>query len=320
MNVSNFSNIYIARYLFFLIFSFAYIIKTYISTFDGSIVLSSDFLNYFLFYNSSVFQIDRWGVEIITPILFWFGGLIGLDFFEFVYVVGVFWLIPIYFLSKYVRVEYLALYYMFFLVWFAPQYAFLFRQYFSILFTIFFFSLSKRYRYILFLLSILSHFSIIIVYIFSFIKFKRRFLYVVASITSVFSFISYKFGFSVLSFFVGGVYQTGIKDIDRKINILNELERGYSSGSFMVYLVLCFATILHSFKIEIKGPTLSLERAFYFSALSSLILSEFVILSNRVGILAYFFSIPYLSIVLSKYVVRFNINKGDAALIPLNHR
>ena len=118
----------------FLLFSVFYIFNLYRSIYLVGFELDLDFLNYYEFYNSPDLAMDRWGVEVVTPIFFNVGRFVGLDFYTFSFVVGIFWLIPVFLLARTVRVEYLVFYYLFFLIWFSPQFIFLFRQYLGIFF------------------------------------------------------------------------------------------------------------------------------------------------------------------------------------------
>ncbi len=302
-----YGNFEVVNYRFFilLIFIAIYILKLYFSIFIIGFELDLDFLNYYEFYSSSTFQFDRWGIEVVTPVLFEFGKILGLDFYSFCFLIGILWLIPIILLSRYVRVEYLCFYCLFFLVWFSPQFIFLFRQYVGIFFAILFFvSLRRGWIYLLlcFLASVLAHLSIIIIYLFSFVKLKSKRQYVLFSIFVLVVYSSYFYGFSLLKYFEGVSLFLGIGVIDRKLSTIGELAVEYASGSTLVYGLLCCSMVIHSFKVfDSNRYCFSIERAFFFSAAAALFLSEFIIFSNRVGALAYFFSVPYFLIVISKY-------------------
>lgn len=293
----------------FLLFSVFYIFNLYRSIYLVGFELDLDFLNYYEFYNSPDLAMDRWGVEVVTPIFFNVGRFVGLDFYTFSFVVGIFWLIPVFLLARTVRVEYLVFYYLFFLIWFSPQFIFLFRQYLGIFFAILFFMYpgrSKVYLVLCFFLSVLSHLSMMIVYFFGLFKLRSKSQYVLLSIFVCAVYFSYFYGFSLLKYFEGVSLFLGVDVVDRKLATIQQLSFGYTSGSSLVYGLLCCSMFLHSFKIfDSNCYRFSIERAFFFSAASALILSEFVIFSNRVGALAYFFSIPYISVVMSKYYFRF---------------
>ncbi|PTB91899.1 hypothetical protein C9993_11695 [Marinobacter sp. Z-F4-2] len=75
-------------------------INNYVVIFIHGIPMESDFLNYFLAYNYSGLDLNRWGVEVVTPILFWISGGVGLDYYDFIYLIGFFLDFPYIFFIK----------------------------------------------------------------------------------------------------------------------------------------------------------------------------------------------------------------------------
>ncbi len=265
--------------------------------------LTGDFLNYYNYYND--ITINTFGLEFMIPLFFIITKNIGLGFYEAVFTLGILYLVPIVLITKFINKKYLPFYYMFFLLFFVPNYAFLMRQYLSFFFLVLFTVSNFRYSFIFLMLAIFSHISAIFFIILFMIKIKKNLIYLAISTLSIFIYFLTIYGVTFMKDFytqIEFLFSLDLgRDLNKKVGTLNFLNVENDNSSNKVLLILCITIILHTYCIIKKGENNILLNLFYFTGVLALIFSSSVIISNRLGFAAYFFSIPYFFLVLSKY-------------------
>lgn len=288
-------NHFIIRPVFYIAFISIYIFTIYKNTHISPFELKSDYLQYFNFYNSGDYRINRFGSEIFLPFAFNFSNRLGLDFYSFVFVFGFFWLLPILAISKKIKTKYLAFYFSFFLFYFVNDYAFLMRQYFAFLFFLAYLYLNNNSRYLFLLLAITSHISALLFLVFSLINFKNRKAYYIVFIIAVAIFILNLSGVGFSNILtVVSKSDIGSYDLQRKLGLVERLNSDVEPGGFKNYIILIISMSIHMTYLYLGGKNNKLLLVFFFGAVISLLFSDFKILSNRFGFSAYYFSLPYL--------------------------
>lgn len=285
-------------------FSFIYffvillIYKNYIAPFE----LYSDFLEYEKVFNEG--GLWYFGTEVVIPFYFLVLKKIGLDYRDSIFLIGILYIYPIVKLSKNVDVKLLFFYFLFFLIFFVPSYAFLMRQYLAFFLIILFFLSDSRYRYIYLIIGFFSHLSLIYMMIFSLINSKI----LPKILIFVFIFVAIFNGISLIDIlFFLSKYSIGY-DLERKvIGQIASVDIG--RGSYLVALILFSTIIIHIFFIKnVNHKIKGLMNIFLYSSIFSLIAINYVVISNRVGFAGYFFSIPYLMLVLSQINLSLKMN------------
>ncbi|RZS67483.1 EpsG-like putative glucosyltransferase [Kerstersia gyiorum] len=298
------------------ILSFFYVYAIYRFNFINPPPLESDYLQYFETYNYTTLYLDRFGVELILPILFYIFNSLGVEFFNFSFLLGIFWLIPIILLSKEVRSSYLIFYFLFFIFYFPANYAFLMRQYLCFYFFLLYLCCSGRLRFLFLFLSIFTHLSAIVFLIFckTNIKNKEFFYFSFLAVFVIFLGNQLGLGFSsVLQFVVN--LDIGIYDIQRKLSMLTRLgDENVFNDSILNYVILILSMFLHCVYLSAGGKNNNIMLLMFFSACIAVMFSDFKILANRFGFAAFFFSIPYFFIVLS----RFSLNSSGKFFVRSN--
>lgn len=303
---------YFIGFIFIISYIGILISRIYITPFE----LYSDIGQYYKHY----YQDDGvliFGLEVVTPILFFLAKKLGLNFYDFVFVYSVFYLIPILILSNYIKIKFRIFYFLFFIIWFVPNNTFLLRQYLSFYFLILYFNFHNDHKYTgraLLLLSILTHLSAIMFWVFSLINIKKRSGYLMLSGASVVLYFLQITVFTwqesmmklllwLASFDLGG-------DFNRKIigQISSmQVDELIGVSSILNSSVICLAATLHSVIIFKHGETSKLMKVFFITAIINLMFASLAVFSNRVGFVSYFFSIPYLMLVLSHFSIKNNL-------------
>lgn len=294
------------RLLLIFAFSYLYILAIYNHTLLSPFKLESDYFQYYELYNSIDYNHDRFGTEIITPLIFNFSKEIGLNYYQFNLIFGFIWLAPIIYLSNKIKTIYLTLFLSSFFFYFINNYAFLFRQYLAFLFFIPFVFSHTRKRWLFFVISILTHLSSLFFLFFSWLQFKKRIIYFIICFISIFIMILNFNGYGFSKTLTDLIPYTHLisPDLQRKLSLLLRLENNVDPGGWKISLLLSITILLHSIFITDDKEKFSILRAFFFSAIAALIFSDFKILSNRLGFIAYYFSIPYFFLVLSNIKIK----------------
>ena len=298
-----------------LMSSFIIIIWFYQHSITNPFELKSDYLQYYNFYNSANHNLDRFGSEFLTPLIYKVFNNLGVDFYQFVFLFGLAWLPIILKLSTRIKTGYLIFYFMYFPIFFVENYAFLFRTYLAFMFFLMFILATGKKRAVFVFLAIFSHMSAILFIFFSWLKLKSKKLYVSLALSATLIMILNQIGYGfsrVLLFLLDYVGYLNY-DLQRKLSLLVRIGQGNIDSSGVKIMILLASTVLiHSLFINQDNKKFSFMRALFFSAIVALIFSDFKILANRLGFLAYYFSIPYFLMVLSsislnKYLtIKFN--------------
>lgn len=301
----------VAFLAFFCIFFCGLLNHFYFNRFE----LASDYLEYYEIYNYPDLNLGAFGGEIVAPFLFYSSKLLGIDYYGFGLVFGVLWVGPIYLISKSVRTELLIFYYMFFLLFFINMYFFLFRQFLSFLFIIYFLFSRNRARIAFFVLAVFSHFSGILFYFFARLKFSKQWIYYFMSTAAILAFClnAIDFGMSKYLLFIMDL-DFASYDIRRKLNIVARATTDTDGMGIKMFFILALAVVSHTFFIHKDQKKYSLLRLMYFSAVFAMIFSDFKILSNRVGFAAYYFSFPYLILVFSELIGSARLEKANYSI------
>lgn len=272
--------------------------------------LRSDYLAYYNFYSSGEYSLYRFGSEIITPALYFTANKLHVSYYWFVFIFGVAWIPIILKLSNYVKTSLLIFYFLFFTFFFVSNYAFLFRTYLAALFFFLFLFLDGKKKIFLASLSILSHLSGVVFLFFSWLRFSGSRSYFFLAFSSVFiMFLNMNgYEFSKLALFLLEYTDYFNYDLQRKLSLLVRVgQMGGSTSGWGFMTLLAVTVFFHSFVIHKDIKRFSLFRALFFSAITALIFSDFVILANRLGFLAYFFSVPYFLFVISQFKLKRNL-------------
>ena len=281
-------------------------------------------------YNNHYYEGSRvftFGFEVVVPILFELFKQIGLGFYDFVFIYSLFYLVPIFILSKYVRTIFLPLYFLFFIIWFIPNNTFLLRQYVSFYFLILFCCSSSpkiKNNFIYFVLAILSHLTAVFFLILSRLTVKRKSKYLVLALVSIIFYFLQILFFSwqevVLEFLNWMLSFDSGADVRRKIVgqiVSMKVDDLIGISSISNTAVICTSIILHSIKIYFHGEDNKILKIFFFTSILSLTFAGLVVFSNRIGFVGYFFSIPYFCLVLSHFYLTkgFSIRIDGASII-----
>lgn len=298
------AKIVLGRTVFFILFSIAYVLLLVNTHYINPYALEWDIKNYYHHFNYD--GIAVFGFEFVVPSLFWLAKKLGFDFYEFTFLLGIFYLYPIYSLSRKVRIVFLPLYFLFFILYFVPNYIFLMRQYLSFFFLILFALSSSRISLVYLAVGLFSHISAVIIILAMAVVFNRRIIYLVVAVMAVLSFFL-SVQLDLLSLFlrlVGFLHGFGLgQDLDRKLHGMLFSAQEEPSSSVLVYLVLSVSILLHSFYMYKRGGGDAVMNIFFFSSCLALFFSASIIVSNRLGFAGYFFSVPYLAMVLSLFSV-----------------
>ncbi|MBA6420854.1 EpsG family protein [Pseudomonas sp. 5Ae-yellow] len=288
------------RGAFYCLFSSLYLLflvyKIYINPFE----LVSDIQSYYLHFLYG--GLSDFGVEFLLPAMFLTAKIVGLGFYDFVFLLGVLYLYPILRMARLVRTPYLIIYFSFFLLYFVPNYAFLMRQYFSFFLIVVFLLNKSRSSYFFLVLSLFAHLSALILVAIIISKNSRFWPYV--AFLSVGVFVSSLMGFSLMQGVLDLLNAVSVyldkDDLIRKVDAM-AAHTDFDAGSASVYFILSLSVILHSiYMIRVRDNNLILLIMFASSCLS-LLLSESSVISNRIGFAGYFFSLPYFSMVVSLF-------------------
>lgn len=297
---------FFAQVVFLLLYFFVSVSRVYLTPFE----LVSDINQYFNHYYAGE-GVLIFGTELVVPVLFELSRALGLGFYDFVFVYSLLYFIPILMLSKYIRVVYLPLYFLFFIIWFIPSNVFLLRQYVAFYFMVLLFCLRlpiNKQFFLYLLLAVLSHLSAVFFLMLGSLTIKRRSKYLLLSMISVVAFvlqISFFDWQEVILKALSWMLELNL-GADAKRKIIGQIASikvdelvGISSVSNSA--VICLSVILHSIKIYVHGEDNKLLRIFFFTSVISLVFASIVVFSNRLGFVGYFFSIPYLCLVLSHF-------------------
>lgn len=291
-----------ARVAICLVGIFALVVSFYYHSIANPFELKSDYLQYYNFYNYGNFNLDRFGSEIITPLIYKVFHSLGVDYYQFVFLFGLAWIPIILKLSAKIKTGYLIFYFLYFVLFFTDNYAFLFRTYLAFMFFLLFIFTENKSRFLFAVLAILSHFSAILFVSFSLVKLKSRKLYFLLALFAIFIMLLNQngYGFSKITLFLLDYIGDLNYDLQRKLSLLNRIQQGNTDSSGIKIMgLLAITALLHSLFISSDNKRFSFMRALFFSAIVALVFSDFKILANRFGFLAYYFSVPYFLLVMS---------------------
>lgn len=303
-SVDQIIRLYILLVGMFLLF-FAFLKFSVLTPFE----LSSDYLAYYNFYISGEYRLDRFGFEVVTPVFYFMANKLNVSYYAFVFIFGLAWIPIIVRLSNHVKSIFLVFYFAYFVVVFVGSYAFLFRTYLAALFFFLFMFVGDKKKIIFAFLSIFSQFSGLIFIFFSWLRLRRRSAYMLLAFSAIFVMLLNLSGYNFskhLLFFLDYTDYFG-RDLNRKLNLLNRVDQGnVVSIGWKVLVLLAITVLLHGFFIHNDKQKFSLLRAMFFSAVIVLVFSDFLIMANRFGFLAYFFSVPYFLFVISHFKLNRN--------------
>ncbi|RBW48261.1 EpsG family protein [Marinobacter sp. F3R11] len=289
------------RLFFIVIFSLFYFYFLYKSVYG--VELKSDYLQYYNAYNEGLnLRFDRFGVEFVPVLFYRVGNFIGLDYYQFNYFLGVMWIVPFYFLMKSINFIFFGMVFYFLMFFFLDQFAFLYRQFLGLFFLILFF---KCYRsssvcgFFYVFISFFSHLSMFLFFSLSCIKLRSRLVAYLFVLISGFGFFSNIVSLLFLKIF--GLFSLiGLPDLDRKLSAIERIS-SMAPASSSVSFVLIVSLFIHASVIHLDVDRFSFMRMMFFCSVIVLVFSDYIIISNRLGMPAYFLSLIYLSLVLSRF-------------------
>lgn len=284
-----------------LIFALSFLMILFYICFVNPFELVSDTLNYYHHYQER--NIFTFGFEFITPLLFFIFDFFSIDFYIFVFVLGVFHFYVFLKLSRELSLLLLPIYFAFIIFYLQPGYFFLLRQYLAFSFIILYSISSSRFSYVFLFLAVFSHLSAIIFIFFMFLKVNKK-----SGLLVVFLLLLSLLGFSFLEVFLSLLEKVSVFlnqfDLNRKVRgMLEQAESSKSSG--VILLILCVSLLIHAFLLT-EAVNTRLLSLFFYSSCVVLMFQDSVVIANRIGFPAYFFSIVYFVFLLSSLRVTKN--------------
>lgn len=284
-----------------LIFALSFLMILFYICFVNPFELVSDTLNYYHHYQER--NIFTFGFEFITPLLFFIFDFFSIDFYIFVFVLGVFHFYVFLKLSRELSLLLLPIYFVFIIFYLQPGYFFLLRQYLAFSFIILYLISSSRFSYVFLFLAVFSHLSAIIFIFFMFLRVNTKIGLVVIVLISLsyfyLDFLQYFINFLELFFSI-----INYSDIDRKVDgMLQNKQTGASSLAIIILLII--SILIHTV-ISSKLTSNKLLSLFFYSSFLVVAFQNSVVIANRIGFPAYFFSIVYFVFLLSSLRVTKN--------------
>ncbi len=295
------------RLMLILFFSGVYInllvYKIYILPFE----LNGDLLNY---YNHFTYDgIDVFGIEFLLPTIFFICKIFGFTFYDTVFLLGLFYFVPIISMLKYIKTNFFIFYFLFFIFYFVPNYAFLMRQYLAFFLIVLFVVSNSRYSFVFLLFSIFAHLSSLIFIFFIYLKIKKGIKFFLISIIVIFIFFLNTLGYGLLEnlkYYIELLLLSNMgSDLERKLYGMYLEVSNINIQSISVYLLLIVTIIIHSIYIIKNGENELILKLFLFSAYIAIIFSWSVVVSNRFGFAAFFFAVPYFLMIISRLDLSF---------------
>lgn len=282
-----------ARAVFFAVFSSLFVLKLFYISFIDPFELVSDTQAYYNAYQRG--DVFVFGVEFFVPFLFCIFDALGFEFYTFVFMLGLFHLYVIVKLAGKVSLLLLPFYFLFFYLYFSPGYFFLLRQYFAFSLFLLFLMSNNRWSCLFLFLAVFSHLSAILFVFFMLLKVNKKF-----GLLVVFLLLLSLLGFSFLDFFISLLEKVSVllnqSDLNRKVRgMLVHAESSKSSG--VILLILCVSLLIHAFLLT-KAVNTRLLSLFFYSSCAVLMFQDSVVIANRIGFAAYFFSLIYLIFVI----------------------
>lgn len=284
-----------------LIFALSFLMILFYICFVNPFELVSDTLNYYHHYQER--NIFTFGFEFITPLLFFIFDFFSIDFYIFVFVLGIFHFYVFLKLSRELSLLLLPIYFVFIIFYLQPGYFFLLRQYLAFSFIILYLISSSRFSYVFLFLAVFSHLSAIIFIFFMFLRVNTKIGLVVIVLLSLsyfyLDFLQYFINFLELFFSI-----INYSDIDRKVDgMLQNKQTGASSLAIIILLII--SILIHTV-ISSKLTSNKLLSLFFYSSFLVVAFQNSVVIANRIGFPAYFFSIVYFVFLLSSLRVTKN--------------
>lgn len=284
-----------------LIFALSFFMILFYICFVNPFELVSDTLNYYHHYQER--NIFTFGFEFITPLLFFIFDFFSIDFYIFVFVLGVFHFYVFLKLSRELSLLLLPIYFVFIVFYLQPGYFFLLRQYLAFSFIILYLISSSRFSCVFLFLAVFSHLSAIIFIFFMFLRVNTKIGLVVIILLSLsyfyLDFLQYFVNFLELFFSI-----INYSDIDRKVDgMLQNKQTGASSLAIIILLII--SMLIHTV-ISSKLTSNKLLSLFFYSSFLVVAFQNSVVIANRIGFPAYFFSIVYFVFLLSSLRVTKN--------------
>lgn len=296
----------------FLVLSF-YIVACFYSVYFVDI--SSDTLHYLNNYNNIAQNPYPFGYELGLSILMWLCSFVGMSFDWFLITTLMLWVPFIYvFTNRYVDNVVMLLSSLFFITpFFIENALFLIRNYVALsLFISAMVVCGNLKRYTLLAMSVITHFSIIILvillskHVYNLILRNRTISWCLLSIAVLcMIFVTSSEIISIINLEVlKGVLP---QDIYRKVSFYNSANE-YGAANNMIILISIFASVLVILNKSETEYDMRFSTLVFAQCLICIALSNVGILSNRLGIIGFLFSIPISCFYLSKLMKSKNEN------------
>ncbi|HDZ8963316.1 TPA: EpsG family protein [Aeromonas dhakensis] len=299
----------------------------YIS-FCGYFSMNSDFHGDTIEYMHNFNEIHQYpfpyGVEVLTPIIMWVVSFLGGDFRDFIFVCLVIWTPIVFLLGLYSRSNFLfiGVYFYFLTPLFINNAVFLIRQYNAAFFYIFFLLYSNRkdttksVSFGLLLLAFLSHLSSVFWFVISnkiTIKFfKNRVIFFIVFSPLILLALS---GVDIISWVVDLMFNISnlldFSEINRKLMFYRSSEYEAVSKVNNLAELIAFSLLFFSGYLFLLSKK---NDGFYFfvfsQALLVVLLKDNIVMANRFGFFAFYFSIPILMALIYLFK-KLELEKGE---------
>jgi len=309
-----------AFFLFSYFCSFVFVIVSYYHTlyFD----IKGDTAEYFFFFNNILKNPFPYGLEFVTSCIMWLVFYIGGDFRFFLFVCLLIWT-PVVFLILH-RAKNNIFLFLVFLFFLSPLFLnnalFLIRQFNAALFLFLYLyclNINKSSRFfllVLMFLSICSHISAIMWFVFInkiVVNFFSRPIYIL--LTLILSFLTFLFNVDSLLILVNILIDLssilGVDEFDRKLLFYTSGESLKAvSVSYKLLFPCLFISLFSAYQLIMNVSTYKgLYFLIFIQSIFLIVLSNNVVAASRFGFVAYYFVVPLFLFFLSTFFKRIRV-------------
>lgn len=285
--------------VFSLFFGFLYAVLAYY--YSSNLKLEGDTYEYYLFFMNIRENTFPLNFEYFSFVLMWIVDIFGLDFRAYLLINYLLWL-PLIFVIFYkslsgcnINIYYFLIGLTFLIPMFFENTSFVIRQMNGFLFFLYYVFIGGRLKFLFLFLSIASHMSSFIYFIF-FNIFQRNFISL-RFYFLIFSFFLWLFDFKGFLFKFFSVYVEGFS-FERKLVAFGVEDYSINIKFILLNFIVIILFLLIDFK-KIKSKKDEIIVVYiYINSLLYLILAENPVLANRVAFSSFFFIIPSILLVL----------------------